>query len=107
MCDHYQRGNGYFCCYKCRSDTVARHRKKNKQILVELGGGKCEVCGYNRCQRSLDFHHFDPMTKKFGIADANGTRSLNELKEEMAKCYLLCKNCHTEAEEGMLVLKPK
>lgn len=45
--------------------------------------------------RCLDFHHKDARTKKFTIASffAKGV-SLETLKKEIAKCEVLCANCH-------------
>jgi predicted Zn-ribbon and HTH transcriptional regulator len=36
-----------------------RIRKERKQKLVEMFGGKCQTCGYNRSYKALDFHHVD------------------------------------------------
>ena len=43
---------------------VISRRRKFKQKAVEYKGGKCVVCGYNKCNRALEFHHTDPTTKK-------------------------------------------
>src|SRR5262249_55251353 len=40
-------GRGYYRCKRCRSDGVARRRRKLKAILVEDAGGSCCVCGYD------------------------------------------------------------
>ena len=66
-----------------------------KVLLVEYKGGKCEVCGYNKCVAALEFHHPDPTVKEGGIIGT--TASLDRQKEEADKCNLLCANCHREA----------
>lgn len=91
-------------CKLCRSEAVARRRRKVKRILVEERGGRCEVCGHDRCIGALHFHHRDPATKCFGLAERGMTRSLAELRREAAKCALLCSNCHAEVEAGLTVL---
>ena len=71
---------------------------------MEEAGGRCELCGYDRCSRALAFHHVDPLTKRFGLAEGGIARSLGEARAEVAKCVLLCANCHAEVEAGMAAL---
>ena len=93
-------------------------RDYRKRIILKLRHYKtskgCEICGYNENGVALDFAHIDPKTKSHhmwkdrkrgsGMADLvkrvtkYGTQ-LNrdrwkELKEEIRKCRILCKNCH-------------
>jgi 5-methylcytosine-specific restriction endonuclease McrA len=84
------------------SEAVARRRKVVKQKAVELLGGKCSRCGYSKCLRALQFHHVDPATKLFGIAEKGVTRAWYKVVEELKKCVLLCANCHAEEEEFLL-----
>jgi 5-methylcytosine-specific restriction endonuclease McrA len=74
--------------------SVDKRRRKNKQLLVEYKGGKCERCGYDKCIAALEFHHIDPATKEFGLT--GNTYSLVRQKAEADKCMLLCANCHRE-----------
>ena len=64
----------------------------------------CIVCGYNKCSYSLDCHHKDEKEKKFTISqELNLSKyTLKEIKEELAKCDILCKNCHGELHWGLL-----
>lgn len=84
--------------------AVAKRRRKIKTMSVEYLGGKCQVCGYNRCQDALDFHHKDESQKQFGIGSKGYTRSWEKVKQELDKCYLLCANCHRETHAGILQL---
>lgn len=88
-------------CLRCRSESVASWRRRAKAILVAEAGGGCAECGYARCAQALQFHHRDPATKRFTIADRGLTRSIDVLREEAAKCILLCSNCHAEVEAGV------
>jgi len=71
-----------------------------KLFLVELKGGKCEECGYNKQVSALDFHHISPELKKFSIGRACLDFSDFAFKElllpEVDQCRLLCSNCHRE-----------
>jgi hypothetical protein len=62
---------------------------------IAYKGGKCIYCGYNKCPRSLVFHHRDPTTKSFGISGNYGL-GWPLLQAELDKCDLICANCHGE-----------
>jgi transposase len=94
-------------CAKCRSEAVSRRRRRVKEILVEEAGGSCMLCGYKRHSAALQFHHVDPATKSFGLGVRGITRSIAKLREEAAKCVLLCANCHAELEAGVVELPVK
>jgi hypothetical protein len=79
--------------------TTNRFRKR--QEYKNLLGGKCQICGYNKCLDALHFHHKDPSQKRFEIPDALFGRchakfSIQEIEAEVHKCILLCANCHHE-----------
>lgn len=85
-------------CDACR---IADTRKLRKKQLIEYKGGKCIVCGYNKCEKALEFHHIDPQNKKFGLANT-GITKIELLKKEADKCILLCSNCHVELHAGLI-----
>jgi transcription elongation factor Elf1 len=84
--------------------AVQRRREKVRRMAVEYKGGRCQVCGHERCIEALEFHHLDPTQKDFGISHKGYTRSWEKVKEEVDKCILLCANCHREIHAGMLQL---
>jgi 5-methylcytosine-specific restriction endonuclease McrA len=84
--------------------AVQRRREKVRRMAVEYKGGRCQVCGYDRCIEALEFHHLNPTQKDFGISQKGYTRSWEKVKEEVDKCILLCANCHRECHAGMLQL---
>ena len=84
--------------------SVAKRRRRVKEMAIDRLGGKCQVCGYNRCPKALDFHHKDESTKKFGISDQGYSRSWKAIEAEVDKCYLLCANCHREVHAGVMQL---
>lgn len=64
-------------------------------------GSKCTICGYNKCQRALSFHHLNPKKKDFGLSVKGLTRSEDKVKKEIDKCVLLCANCHMEVHKNI------
>ncbi len=84
------------------SRSVISWRKRKKLELVEYKGGCCQVCGYNKSVRALEFHHVDPNEKDFTISGKSW--SFDRLKNEVDKCVLVCANCHIEIHDGLVKL---
>lgn len=82
-----------------KSESVILWRKRVKLKLIGYKGGKCEICGYNKCLTALHFHHKDPNEKDFNISGKS--YSFEKLKKEVDKCILVCSNCHSEIHEGI------
>ena len=93
---------GIYRCLRCRSEAVARRRRRLKEILVSEAGGRCSLCGYDRYIGALQFHHRKGTAKVFGVSERGLTRSLAAVRAEAAKCVLLCANCHSEVEGGIV-----
>lgn len=91
---------GRYRCLQCRRRAVIEWRRRAKFRLVKEFGGRCELCGYDEFLGALQFHHVDPQRKSFGLAMRGLTRSFAALREEAAKCALLCANCHAKVEWG-------
>lgn len=76
--------------------VYVRARKRHLRLShIERRGGKCSVCGYNKCIASLAFHHRDPSKKEYGFSKAF-KMSTEVLEKELEKCDLVCHNCHSE-----------
>ncbi|MGH2866238.1 MAG: helix-turn-helix domain-containing protein, partial [Solirubrobacteraceae bacterium] len=58
-----REGTGYYRCGRCRSESVMRHRRRLKELLVEEAGGRCILCGYDGPSRALAFHHLERAEK--------------------------------------------
>jgi hypothetical protein len=97
----YYRGNG--TKEKCASCLVNDRRNNLKLRMVLYKGGKCALCGYNKCMKALTFHHIDPTTKEFNIS-GNHCRKWEVVQKELDKCVLLCSNCHAEVEDGFVTI---
>ena len=92
-----------FCSPKCKNSKhqnypyqKMRAQERKLQLIKELGG-KCSICGYNRNMAALLFHHRDKNTKLFKVdARTLANRTSARVREEIAKCSLICSNCHIE-----------
>lgn len=84
-----------------RSNNPERNNKnwtdlrKKKKIWLEkhkreLGCSKC----IENDPSCLDFHHRDPTQKEMTISLGIARASLERLQKEVAKCDILCSNCH-------------
>lgn len=87
------------------NNTIKTYRQKRKSELIYIMGGKCQICGYNKCEAALEFHHCNPEEKEFGLSNGN-CRSLERDLQEARKCTLLCANCHREVEFKKIKLFP-
>ena len=87
--------------------AVSKRRRKLKSMAVELKGGKCQICGYNKYLGALSFHHLDESGKSFDLSTKGLTRSWARIKEEVNKCVLVCENCHREIHGGLIKLPVK
>ncbi len=76
---------------------VDRQNEK-KAALVDYKGGRCCICGYDKHNGALDFHHTGK--KSFALGAARDL-SLKRLKKEADKTILVCKNCHAEVHAGL------
>lgn len=82
--------------------TCTYRRWERKLALIAEKGGKCQNCGYNKCLRALSFHHRDPTQKSFPLDIRQmASRKMDALLAEVAKCDLLCLNCHMELEDSL------
>ena len=53
----------------------------------------CQLCG-EADPRTLDFHHREKKENRNRTIAYMTNRSLNQLQAEIAKCDVLCANCH-------------
>lgn len=98
--------------YKQYSDEVAAKRRyymRSKQAIVDRTRQKraeirkwlidyktergCKECG-NKHPAVLDFHHTGGRKERGLTECANSQFSQQRLEEEIAKCIILCSNCH-------------
>lgn len=90
----------YYCNTEKKLKDQKNRRRNIKLRLVEMNGGKCNICGYNKCLAALEFHHKNPKEKEFHISR---NRSFAETLMESKKCILVCSNCHHELHDKMSI----
>jgi ferredoxin len=86
---------------------VVQFRRDLKLRAVEFMGGICEGCGHAGPPAIFDFHHREASTKHFGISQDGIPRRWEKVVAELAKCVMLCANCHREVHAGVRTLEPR
>jgi hypothetical protein len=81
--------------------TLVTLRRERKAKAVVALGGACMGCGRTVHARLFEFHHLDARTKDFAISADGILRSWKKIEAELAKCVLLCANCHRETHAGL------
>ena len=83
------------------SERVKEWRDRSKQRMIDAMGGKCQCCGYDKCNDALAFHHIDPKEKELSFGGLRASpRSWNIVVNELKKSILVCHNCHSEIHAG-------
>lgn len=100
---HYRSKQGHTLT-KCNSCLVNGRKYEVKKRMVEYKGGKCSICGYDKCNTALEFHHVDS-DSKVSILGGYHSRSWDFLKAELDKCVLVCSNCHREIHANLNLRK--
>lgn len=90
---------------KVRNASRRAWTLKEKQKAVAYKGGKCEICGYDRCLAAMDFHHRNPEEKNgYGTGALKSHWTFEKNKEEIDKCILVCVRCHREIHAGVITI---
>ena len=86
--------------------NVKAQRRRRKRRRIDFVGdirknGVCSSCG--RKDVFLEFHHSDPSVKESTIAHlVHHSRSMERLREEVAKCVLVCRDCHVRIHRNAI-----
>jgi hypothetical protein len=86
--------------YKLRASKERKSKRDQRKqwfnsIRLQYG---CRLCGESDVE-VLDFHHFEPAEKSFGIVSETDL-ALEKLIPEINKCVVLCANCHRRVHAG-------
>jgi hypothetical protein len=73
-----------------------RLRVKRADYMRALKEGRaCSICGGTPHFSAMDFHHVQPANKRENVSIIVGRGwSMDSIHAEMAKCDLVCANCH-------------
>jgi hypothetical protein len=88
--------------YRSLEDRHAAGRRnaaKSREFVRQQKDRPCLDCGGQYPHYMMDFDHRDPTTKEFNVGNGTG-RSEQTLLAEIAKCDLVCANCHRERTHG-------
>ena len=86
------------------SQVVIDFVKRRKSNLIKVFGGKCCICGFNKWQSALEFHHVNPNEKDFNITAETTTKAIEKQLKELRKCILVCANCHRGIHSNNLTI---
>jgi hypothetical protein len=79
-----------------RFEASRRHLALKERALAYMGG-RCVVCGYDRCPAALHFHYADSADREFFISASS---RWVDVRSALDKTTLLCANCRAEARAG-------
>jgi hypothetical protein len=103
-------------CKGCKKDADARSFQKHREARLEKrrqdrlaarewfeslkAGKKCADCDLDHPPWRMDWDHLPGTEKLFEIADvshmATGEKGKRKILDEIAKCELVCANCHRD-----------
>lgn len=76
--------------------SIAARKAKRRWFWDFKSTLKCETCGTDKPWR-LAFHHRDPSEKDLEVSRMiSDSAPLKRIQEEIAKCDVLCHNCHAD-----------
>lgn len=101
LCRKGSGGKNRIFCYECLPFEPDRNKRNKMRKLalqkyaekVKLDRG-CDICGYNKCAKALEWHH--PTDDKKREAAELIDLCFETYVKEIQKCILLCANCHRE-----------
>ena len=85
---------------KANPDKAQAAHRRNKAIINEAKDHPCLDCGIQYPVYVMQFDHRDPATKSFTIGTKGPRKSPETLLAEIAKCDIVCANCHMERSYG-------
>lgn len=71
-----------------------KYYRKRREELNRIKCNPCSDCGVQYSPWVMQFDHREPSKKTFAVSQIN--LGYTRLKNEIAKCDLVCANCHAE-----------
>lgn len=69
-------------------------RERTRRWMRELKSVPCADCKRSFDPVCMDFDHKNPRNKEFEIGRNANEMNFERLKQEIAKCDVVCANCH-------------
>lgn len=89
-----------------KSEYVKKWRRNTKKRIVDAFGGKCCICGYDKCVEALELHHLNPKEKEFSFGNIRANiQSWGKIVNELKKCICVCSNRHKEIHYMKIEIK--
>lgn len=90
---------------RCNSCRMKRQEgssvvKERLQYILEIKAKPCTDCGRTFPPECMDFDHQPGTIKKMTVANMWHSCSMESIKEEVAKCELVCACCHRTRTKG-------
>ena len=90
-------------CIPCEDKNRRSFVEEKRRVISEIFGDSCSICGYDKCNSALEFHHVDPSVKEIQPAKLiNNYATIEKMLAELTKCILVCANCHREIHAGLV-----
>lgn len=88
----------YYCGQGQQAKSAQRQKDKRSKIRRYLQSIKekaaCADCGINYPYFVMDFDHLPEHGKEFNIAEFSKHHTMGDVVKEIAKCDIVCANCH-------------
>jgi hypothetical protein len=81
-----------------RKENKVNQRDNIRALRDSFKMAGCSLCGYSKCLAAIEFHHVSD--DKEHLVGRSST--LLKLRQEAAKCIVICANCHREIHAGQI-----
>lgn len=88
----------YYCGQDQKTKQLDRQKDKRSKMRAHIQQSKTDIpcmdCGHTYPYFVMEFDHRPDEIKLYNISDVNNIPSMDALIDEMAKCDIVCANCH-------------
>lgn len=84
----------YSRCRQCIADWQMERTRPFREVVDAAKAQPCADCGGRFPLECMDFDHRDPEQKLLNVSYLINLRDMDLLQAEIAKCDVVCANCH-------------